>query len=85
MLAFLSLSTADQRIWLLPRLAPGQVNRTGDVLECVGGKAVNAASHFECDDVIDPAESRRWIARALCSVPSPDSRTGKKRPCVDTW
>ena len=26
------------------------------------GKAVNAASHFEIDDVIDPADSRRWIS-----------------------
>ena len=25
------------------------------------GKAINSASHFEIDDVIDPAESRRWI------------------------
>jgi len=49
------------------------------------GKAVSAASHFEFDDVIDPAESRRWIVRALCSVPPPEPRTGKKRPCVDTW
>src|SRR5207249_1137134 len=29
------------------------------------GKAVNTASHFEIDDVIDPAESRRWITAAL--------------------
>ena len=25
------------------------------------GKALNAASHFEIDDVIDPADTRRWI------------------------
>ena len=25
------------------------------------GKALNTASHFEIDDVIDPADSRRWI------------------------
>ena len=43
MLLFLSLSTADQRIWLLPRFCHGEVNRTGDVRRCVGGKAVNAA------------------------------------------
>jgi acetyl-CoA carboxylase carboxyltransferase component len=49
------------------------------------GKALNAASHFEIDDVIDPAESRRWINRALASVPHSPPRTGKKRPCVDTW
>ena len=49
------------------------------------GKAINTASHFELDDVIDPAESRHWIARGLASVPTPPPRTGKKRPCVDTW
>jgi acetyl-CoA carboxylase carboxyltransferase component len=49
------------------------------------GKAVNTASHFEIDDVIDPADSRRWIIRALRSVPPPPERTGKKRPNIDTW
>jgi acetyl-CoA carboxylase carboxyltransferase component len=49
------------------------------------GKAVNMSSVFEIDDVIDPADSRRWIARALASVPPPAPRTGKKRPCIDPW
>jgi acetyl-CoA carboxylase carboxyltransferase component len=49
------------------------------------GKAVNVASHFELDDVIDPADSRVWIANALRSAPPPAPRTGKKRPCIDTW
>ena len=49
------------------------------------GKALNAASHFEFDDVIDPADSRRWISTALASNPGPDRREGKKRPNVDTW
>jgi acetyl-CoA carboxylase carboxyltransferase component len=49
------------------------------------GKAVNYATYFEIDDVIDPAESRRWITTALRSAPPPAPRTGKKRPCVDTW
>src|SRR6267142_4891719 len=48
------------------------------------GKAVNVASHFELDDVIDPADSRRWIANALRSAPPAPPRAGKKRPCVDT-
>ncbi len=49
------------------------------------GKAVNTASHFEIDDVIDPLESRRWIVAGLKSAPPPPLRTGKKRPCIDTW
>ena len=49
------------------------------------GKAVNTASHFEIDDVIDPMDSRRWIGNALRSVPDPPPRSGKKRPCIDTW
>src|SRR6185436_9461808 len=48
------------------------------------GKAVNTASHFEIDDVIDPADSRRWIMSMLESAPEP-GRTGKKRPNIDTW
>jgi len=28
-------------------------------------KAVNAASHFELDDVIDPAAARSWIVSGL--------------------
>jgi acetyl-CoA carboxylase carboxyltransferase component len=49
------------------------------------GKALNAATHFEFDDVIDPAESRTWIMSALRSAPPPLKREGKKRPMIDTW
>jgi acetyl-CoA carboxylase carboxyltransferase component len=49
------------------------------------GKAVNAASHFEIDDVIDPVDSRRWIATLLAATPPPAPRTAKKRPNIDTW
>ncbi len=49
------------------------------------GKAVNVASHYEIDDVIDPADSRRWIAAVLSSAPAPAPRQGKKRPNIDTW
>jgi acetyl-CoA carboxylase carboxyltransferase component len=49
------------------------------------GKALNAASHFEIDDVIDPADTRRKIAGVLGCAPPPPPRTGKKRPCIDTW
>jgi acetyl-CoA carboxylase carboxyltransferase component len=49
------------------------------------GKAIAAASHLEFDDVIDPAQTREVIARGARSVPSPPSRTGKKRSFIDTW
>jgi len=49
------------------------------------GRALSTASYFEIDDVIDPAESRRWITAALMSAPAPPRREGKKRPCIDTW
>lgn len=49
------------------------------------GKAVNTASTFEIDDVIDPADSRHWIMGALKNAPEPVPRAGKKRPCIDTW
>ena len=51
------------------------------------GKAVNTASHFEIDDVIDPADTRRWLSTLLRSVP-PSPRWAsrpKKRPNIDTW
>jgi acetyl-CoA carboxylase carboxyltransferase component len=49
------------------------------------GKAVNMALHFEIDDVIDPADTRARVMAALRAAPAPTPRTGKKRPCVDTW
>jgi len=52
------------------------------------GKAVNTATFFEFDDVIDPMDSRRWIVTGLNAAGiTPENRAarGKKRPCVDTW
>jgi acetyl-CoA carboxylase carboxyltransferase component len=49
------------------------------------GTALNAASHFEIDDVIDPADTRRWISSVLAMAPPPAARRGKKRPNIDTW
>jgi acetyl-CoA carboxylase carboxyltransferase component len=49
------------------------------------GKALNVATYFEIDDVIDPAESRRRIVEVLRAAPPPPRREGKKRPFVDTW
>lgn len=49
------------------------------------GKALNAGSLFEVDEVIDPAETRRWIIAGLRSLPPSPVREGKRRPCVDGW
>src|SRR5262249_24782115 len=49
------------------------------------GKAVNMPSHFEIDDVIAPANSRRWIATMLRTAGTTAPREGKKRPNIDTW
>jgi acetyl-CoA carboxylase carboxyltransferase component len=49
------------------------------------GKALNMASVFEIDDVIDPAESRARIMGALRAMPAVGPRKEKKRPCVDPW
>ncbi len=49
------------------------------------GKAINMASHFEIDEVIDPMDSRRWILAGLDAAPPAPPRSGKKRPNIDTW
>jgi acetyl-CoA carboxylase carboxyltransferase component len=49
------------------------------------GKALNAGHVFEVDDVIDPADTRRWLVAGLQSLPPVLPREGKKRPCIDAW
>ena len=49
------------------------------------GKALSTASFFEIDDVIDPADTRRWLTALLDAAPAPLPRAGKKRPNIDTW
>lgn len=46
------------------------------------GKAVNAAMVFELDDVIDPADTRRWITDVLGAWNEPAER---RRSYIDTW
>jgi acetyl-CoA carboxylase carboxyltransferase component len=50
------------------------------------GQGVNMAAYGEIDDVIDPADSRRWIA-TLFDAHSGEwwRRAGKKRAFVDAW
>ncbi len=45
------------------------------------GKALNAATVFELDDVIDPATTRHWITTALRDTPIGPRPT----PYLDTW
>ena len=49
------------------------------------GKATSIASVMEIDEVIDPAETRRWIMAGLQSVPKHEPRSHRKRPCIDAW
>ena len=49
------------------------------------GKALSTATYFEIDEVIDPADSRRWIATALLEAEPRPAHTHKKRPNIDTW
>jgi acetyl-CoA carboxylase carboxyltransferase component len=54
------------------------------------GKAVSVATHFEIDDVIDPADTRRWITTLLDAAPethwnAPGASAAPRRPNIDTW
>ena len=64
------------------RLAEFQ-RRTSEAYD--SAKAVNAAQGGGIDDVIDPAETRSWIAAGLKSLPPVPVRTGKKYPYIDPW
>ncbi|MEM9514646.1 MAG: carboxyl transferase domain-containing protein [Actinomycetota bacterium] len=46
------------------------------------GKAVSAASHFDIDDVIDPADTRRWLVTLFDAAPESDAG---QAAFVDTW
>jgi acetyl/propionyl-CoA carboxylase alpha subunit/acetyl-CoA carboxylase carboxyltransferase component len=48
------------------------------------GKALAVAQVYEIDDVIDPADTRRWITASF--VPhAVGAQPGKVRPNIDTW
>ena len=49
------------------------------------GKALSTATYFEVDEVIDPADSRRWVATGLLGAPRRSRSHHKKRPNIDTW
>jgi acetyl-CoA carboxylase carboxyltransferase component len=50
------------------------------------GRGISMASYGEIDDVIDPADTRRWIATLFDDHSGQWwRRDGKKRPHVDAW
>jgi len=50
------------------------------------GQGISMASYFEIDDVIDPADTRRWITTLLQDGPADwRVRPHKRRPNVDAW
>ena len=48
-------------------------------------KAVNAVMGGGIDDVIDPAETRTWLANGLRRLPPLPPRIEKKYPYIDPW
>jgi acetyl-CoA carboxylase carboxyltransferase component len=50
------------------------------------GQGISMASYFEIDDVIDPADTRRWIRTLFDDRDAAWwQRPGKSRPNVDAW
>jgi len=49
------------------------------------GKALSTATYFEVDEVIDPAESRKWVATGLLGAERKPGHARKRRPNIDTW
>jgi acetyl-CoA carboxylase carboxyltransferase component len=47
------------------------------------GRAVNVAEHLELDAVIDPADTRTWVARGLAASPVPPAAEGSGY--LDAW
>ena len=49
------------------------------------GKALSQASTYHIDEVIDPADTRRWIMAGLRSLPPAPARLAKKLRWIDAW
>ena len=73
---FAAIQDPAERLALYEKLVAEEYER---------GKALNVGSLYEVDDVIDPAETRRWIVAGLRAMPPVPKREGKKRGWVDAW
>ncbi len=71
-----ALSNADEQKALFDKLVAAAYEK---------GKAINMASTLEIDEVIDPADTRRWIIRGLNASAPSIPRSGKKLRYIDTW
>ena len=49
------------------------------------GRALSVATHFEIDDVIDPADSRKWITMAIMAHTPREIGSAKTVSFVDPW
>ena len=51
------------------------------------GKGISMAEYFEIDDVIDPADTRRWVAMLFGDARGEhwSARPAKRRPNIDAW
>jgi acetyl-CoA carboxylase carboxyltransferase component len=69
---------------------PGEAERAAAMEKMVAaaydmGKALNMASYFEIDDVIDPADTRELVARVLFSAPAATPRKRRPNRYIDSW
>ena len=72
-----AVEDAQERQAIVERLVDAHVDRI---------RAVNSGgTNYGVDDVIDPADTRDWIAQGLRSIPKVSRGSKKKRPNVDTW
>ena len=70
------IEDVDERAAEYQRLVDDAYERSG---------AIHAATVFGVDDVIDPAETRRWILNGLMSVPASEPIRRGRRTFLDTW
>ena len=49
------------------------------------GKGLNAGHVFEVDDVIDPADTRRWIVAGMKANAPPSREVQMRVPFIDAW
>ena len=49
------------------------------------GKGLNAGHVFEVDDVIDPADTRKWLVAGMKAGDPPTREPQLRTPIIDAW